>query len=53
MTDKSDVRAVARRRPKDENDQPLFLKKAYGMIENCPKEIGEIMKSYNTSTHIA
>jgi hypothetical protein len=35
-----DVRAMSRRRPKEENEQPLFLRKAYSMIETCPPHLG-------------
>jgi hypothetical protein len=37
-----DTRATPRRRSKAENgdDQPIFLKKAFAMISNCPKDIG-------------
>jgi hypothetical protein len=35
-----DVRAMSRRRPKEENEQPLFLRKAYTMIETCPSHLG-------------
>jgi hypothetical protein len=35
-----DMRAQPRRRPKEENEQPLFLKKAFSMIETCPPELG-------------
>lgn len=35
-----DVRAMSRRRPKEESEQPLFLRKAYTMIETCPSHLG-------------
>lgn len=36
-----DVRAQPRRRPKEENEQPLFLKKAFSMIDTCPPDLGK------------
>ena len=35
-----DMRAQPRRRPKEENEQPLFLKKAFTMIDKCPPHLG-------------
>lgn len=35
-----DMRAQPRRRLKEENEQPLFLKKAFNMIESCPPDLG-------------
>lgn len=35
-----DMRAQPRRRPKEENEQPLFLKKAFSMIDTCPSHLG-------------
>jgi hypothetical protein len=39
---KFEVRAAPRRRAKGEeaDDQPVFLRKAFAMISNCPPEIG-------------
>jgi hypothetical protein len=36
-----DMRAQPRRRPKEENEQPLFLKKAFTMIDKCPPHLGD------------
>jgi hypothetical protein len=36
-----DMRAQPRRRPKEENEQPLFLKKAFTMIDKCPPHLGK------------
>ena len=35
-----EFRAAPRRRVKDEKDQPLFLKKLFLMISDCPPELG-------------
>ena len=35
-----DMRAQPRRRAKEENEQPLFLKKAFNMIDSCPDHLG-------------
>lgn len=35
-----EFRALPRRRPQTDNSKPLFLQKAYLMIENCPSEVG-------------
>ena len=35
-----DMRAQPRRRAKEENEQPLFLKKAFNMIDTCPDHLG-------------
>jgi HSF-type DNA-binding len=35
-----------RRRVKDESEQPLFLRKAYNMIEKCPPHLGKRTQAY-------
>ena len=35
-----DMRAQPRRRAKEENEQPLLLKKAFNMIDTCPDHLG-------------
>lgn len=37
---KYEMRAPPRRR-KDSDEQPLFLRKAYTMVTNCPAELGK------------
>ena len=39
-----DMRAQPRRRLKEENEQPLFLKKAFNMIDSCPPDLGTWIK---------
>jgi hypothetical protein len=39
MTD-YEMRSAPRKRVKDADEQPLFLRKAYAMISSCPPEIG-------------
>jgi hypothetical protein len=38
-----DIRAPPRRRAKkdEQEDQPIFLRKAYAMVSSCPYEIGK------------
>lgn len=36
-----DTRANPRRR-KESEDQPLFLRKAFAMVSNCPEELGTL-----------
>ncbi len=51
---KYEVRAPPRRRAKkdDQEDQPIFLRKAYAMITSCPTEIGKwIPRIFSRSAH--
>jgi hypothetical protein len=45
---KYEMRAPPRRR-KDTDEQPLFLRKAYTMVTNCPIDLGSF--NYSSSLH--
>ena len=40
MSGQYEFRAPPRRRVKDESDAPLFLKKLFSMINECPAHLG-------------
>jgi hypothetical protein len=40
---KYEMRAPPRRRTKDIEEQPLFLRKAFTMVTNCPDDLGKLM----------
>ena len=50
-----DMRAQPRRRAKEENEQPLFLKKAFNMIDTCPDHLGrfDTTQSKSMATYLA
>lgn len=51
-SDQYDLRAPPRRRQKgnSEDEQPVFLRKAFSMITTCPPEIGTVA-SKSLSSH--